>query len=151
MNQAEQGCRCGLTCTVDRNAAITCPWLLARDRSTSRDRIFVVPSHMDSTCGEEETVEEHEGAFGVTAARKGSVREQRHRPEVRDIKDISRDVLSHNKWKGAVEPSSIAVLGNNLSTRNTSCPSLGVTGLSRKAVREELPHLERAREGCVLP
>lgn len=87
-------------------------------------------------------LEEHEGAFGVTAARKGSVREQRHRPEVRDIKDISRDVLSHNKWKGAVEPSSIAVLGNNLSTRNTSCPSLGMTGLSRKAVREELPHLE---------
>lgn len=103
---------------MDRNAAITCPWLLARDRSTSRDRIFVVPSHMDSTCGEEETVEE--GAFGVTAARKGSVREQRHRPEVRDIKDISRDVLSHNKWKGAGGPSSTAVLGNNLSTRNTS-------------------------------
>lgn len=79
MNQAEQGCSCGLTCTVDRNTAITCPWLLARDRSTSRDRIFVVPSHMDSTCGEEETVEEHEGASAVAAAKKGSVGEERHR------------------------------------------------------------------------
>lgn len=127
---------------MDRNTAIACPWLLARDRSTSRDRILVVPSHMDSTCGEEETVEEHEGAFAGAAAKKGSVREERHRAEVRDTQDICRDVLSHNKWKGAVEPSSIAVLGNSLSTRNTSCPSLGVTGLSRKAVREELPHLQ---------
>lgn len=94
-----------LTCTVDRNTAITCPWLLARDRSTSRDRILVVPSHMDSTCGEE-----HQGAFAVTAAEKGSGREQtqgRHR----GTKDISRDLLSHNKWKGAVEPSSMAVPG----------------------------------------
>lgn len=142
VNEAEQGCSSGLTCTVDRNTAIACPWLLARDRSTSRDRILVVPSHMDSTCGEEETVEEHEGAFAGAAAKKGSVREERHRAEVRDIKDICRDVLSHNKQKGAVEPSSIAVLGNSLSTGNTSCPSLGVTGLSRKAVREELPHLQ---------
>lgn len=120
MNQAEQGCSSGLTCTVNRNAAITCPWLLARDRSTSRDRILVVPSHMDSTCGEEETVEEHEGAFAGAAAKKGSVRGERHRAEVRDTKDICRDVLSQ-QVEGSSGPSSIAVLGN--STRNTSCPS----------------------------
>lgn len=121
LSRAESSC--GLTCTVHRNTAITWPWLLARDRSTSRDRTFVVPSQMDSTCGEEETVEEHEGAFGATAAKKGRVREQRRKAEVKDIRDISRDVWPH-KWEGAVEPSSMAVLGSSLSTRNTSCPCL---------------------------
>lgn len=58
---------------------------------------------MESTCGVEETVEEHEGAFWSNCNKgRGTVKIQRHGAELRAIKEISRDVLPHHQWKGAV-------------------------------------------------
>lgn len=73
-NQTNQAYWCfwqGLTCTVEKNTAITCPWLLVRDLRTSSDRIFVVPSHIDSTWWQKRPCKSKKEPFGATAVNKG--------------------------------------------------------------------------------